>query len=146
MRTMASRWGIVALCVSMGASVVEAQTPGSSKAKGAAEPKASSAAQATKAGRGGRAIRSKDQVVTVAVTSEGFVPARIKTKVGTTLKLLVTRKTDQTCATSIVIKDHGIDAKLPLNTPVEVRLTAMKPGELQYACPMDMIVGTISVE
>ena len=40
----------------------------------------------------------QEQVVTMEVTSEGFVPAQVKVKANQPVKLVVTRKTDRTCA------------------------------------------------
>jgi plastocyanin domain-containing protein len=84
--------------------------------------------------------------IEVSVTGEGFVPASIKVKAGQPVTLVVTRKTDRTCATEIVIKDQGINQKLPLNQPVVVAFTPNKAGQLRYACGMDMISGVIVVE
>ncbi|MCM2334926.1 MAG: cupredoxin domain-containing protein [Anaeromyxobacteraceae bacterium] len=86
------------------------------------------------------------QAIDIAVTSDGFAPASIKVKQGQPVKLVVTRKTDRTCATEIVIKDAGISQKLPLNQPVTVEFTPKKSGQLRYACGMDMISGVIVVE
>jgi len=49
--------------------------------------------------------KGQEQLVTMQVTSEGFVPAQVKVKAGQPVKLIVTRKTDVTCAKEIVIKD-----------------------------------------
>ena len=86
------------------------------------------------------------QAIDIAVTGDGFVPASIRVKQGQPVKLVVTRKTDRTCATEIVIKDAGINQKLPLNQPVAVEFTPKKSGQLRYACGMDMISGVIVVE
>jgi Uncharacterized protein conserved in bacteria len=86
------------------------------------------------------------QVIEMSVTAEGFVPAEVKVKAGKPLKLVVTRKVERTCATEIVIKDFGINKPLPLNQAVEVDFTPVKPGNIRYACPMDMIAGVIVVE
>src|SRR5262245_53514892 len=76
--------------------------------------------------------------VEIAVTSDGFQPAEVKTKAGEPLRLVITRKTDRTCATEIVIKDLGVTKPLPLNEPVTVDITPKKTGQLRYACSMDM--------
>ena len=88
----------------------------------------------------------QEQVVTMEVTSEGFVPAQVKVKANQPVKLLVTRKTDRTCAKAIVIKDFGINKPLPLNQPVEITFTPSKPDQVRYACAMNMIAGVIIVE
>ena len=96
--------------------------------------------------KGKETAKSQEQVFTIEVTQEGFVPAEIKAKVGRPVKLMVTRKVERTCATEIVIKDFGINKSLPLNQPVEVTFTPSKPGKIRYACGMDMITGVILVE
>ena len=84
--------------------------------------------------------------IDIAVTEAGFVPAQARVKVGAPVTLAVTRKTERTCATEIVIKEYGIKKSLPLNTTVEVVLTPKKPGKIRYACGMDMISGDLIAE
>ena len=84
--------------------------------------------------------------VQITVTSEGFQPAEIKTKAGEPLRLVITRKTDRTCAKEVVIKDLGVNKPLPLNEAVAIEITPKKNGQLRYACSMDMIAGVIVVE
>jgi plastocyanin domain-containing protein len=80
------------------------------------------------------------------VTSDGFVPARAKVKVGQPVTLRVTRKVDRTCATDIVIKDYDINKPLPNGQTVEVTFTPAKAGSIRFACPMDMISGELIAE
>lgn len=83
----------------------------------------------------------------VTVTNDGFIVADPKTlKAGQPVTLVVTRKTEQTCATDIVLKDFGIKQALPLDKPVEVSFTPTKAGTVRFACAMDMITGTLKVE
>ena len=84
--------------------------------------------------------------IAVDVTADGFMPAQTKLKVGQPVTLVITRKTGQTCATDIVIKDYGIQKALPENEPVEVTFTPTKPGRVRYACAMDMVAGEFVVE
>jgi plastocyanin len=113
------------------------------------DPKAQTgeaASASKKASQGSNKREVKTQVVEMSVTSEGFVPARIKVKVGQPVKLVVTRKTERTCATEIVVKDYGVKVTLPLNKAVDVTFTPKKTGEVRYACAMDMIAGVLVVE
>ena len=87
-----------------------------------------------------------EQVVEIAVTGQGFVPAAAKVKAGRPVKLVVTRRTERTCATEIVIKDYGVNQPLPLNQSVEVTFTPKKAGPVRYACGMDMIAGVLTVD
>ena len=51
--------------------------------------------------------------VLIEVTKEGFVVGNPPTlKVGTPVTLVVTRTTDKTCATDIVLKEFGLSAPL----------------------------------
>ncbi len=81
--------------------------------------------------------------VAIAVTDKGFVPDRVTVKAGTPVTLVVTRKTEKTCATEIVLQDFGLRHQLPLNQAVEVTFTPAATGEHTYACGMDMIKGTV---
>jgi plastocyanin domain-containing protein len=84
--------------------------------------------------------------VEMAVTDKGFEPQNIRVKKGEPVTLIITRKTDVTCATEIVIDEHKVHAKLPLNQPVTVNFTPQKSGKLKYGCGMNkMIGGVISV-
>jgi plastocyanin domain-containing protein len=87
----------------------------------------------------------REQRVRIAVTGQGFQPATVTVQAGQPVVLLVTRKTDRTCATALVLKAYGIDAPLPLGKTVAIRFTPARRGELTYACPMDMIRGKIIV-
>jgi plastocyanin len=82
----------------------------------------------------------------ISVTSDGFVPARAKVKVGEPVTLVVTRKVARTCATDIVIKDYGINKPLPEGERVSVTITPQKPGPIRYACAMDMVSGELVAE
>ncbi len=90
-------------------------------------------------------VKNGVRTVDMSVTEDGFVPAKVKALRGEKLRLVVTRKTDRTCATEIVIPNYQINAKLPLNKPVTVELTPKASGEIRYACGMDMIAGVILV-
>lgn len=80
------------------------------------------------------------------VTDKGFEPNRIEVKKGEPLHLVVTRKTDATCAKELVIKDKDLRKKLPLNEPVAFDFTPNKAGEMTYVCGMGMLSGTLVVQ
>ena len=82
-------------------------------------------------------------VVDVTVDGTGFHPDRIAAKAGQPVTLALTRTSDETCATEIVIPAMNIDTKLPLNERVEVTVTPGAKGEIAFACGMDMFKGTI---
>jgi len=95
----------------------------------------------TGGGAGGAETR-----VELAVTERGFEPSEVQAKKGVPLTLVVTRKTDATCAKEIVIADQNIRKDLPLNQAVEVTFTPGDSGEIRYVCGMDMIAGKIVVQ
>ncbi len=90
-------------------------------------------------------VKNGVRTVQVAVTDEGFVPSKVKAMKGEKVRLVVTRKTDHTCAKEIVIKDAGIHQALPLDRAVTVEFTPKKSGEIRYACGMDMSSGVVLV-
>lgn len=88
-----------------------------------------------------------DGKLALAVTENGFEPALAKVKGGVPLTLEITRKTDDTCATAIVIPGYDIQKDLPLNQTVAVTFTPKKSGELHYGCAHhQMITGVLVVE
>jgi plastocyanin domain-containing protein len=86
------------------------------------------------------------RTVEMKVTEDGFVPDKVEVKKGQPLTLVVTRQTDKTCATEIVIKEYGINQPLPLGKAVKVSFTPARTGQVKYACGMDMITGVLVVQ
>ncbi len=87
-----------------------------------------------------------EQVVNINSTAEGFEPNKIYVSSQTPVILKVTRTSDQTCGTEIVIKEKKINQKLPLNETVIINLGLLKKGEIKFACAMNMIKGTLNVK
>ena len=84
--------------------------------------------------------------IAIAVTENGFEPTTVTVPAGKPVTLVVTRQTDKTCATDFVMPEHHINQPLPLGKPVEITFTPEKPGELTYACAMDMYKGKVIVK
>ena len=103
------------------------------------------AAQPAAGGIAEGVVKNGVRVVDMQVTDAGFVPSQVKVQKGQKVRLVITRKTDRTCATEIVIKDYGINTPLPLNKTVTVELTPKASGEIKYACAMNMIGGVLFV-
>lgn len=104
-------------------------------------------AVATAAGFATRSMAAgqEPRTIQLSVTENGFEPARIRVVKGQPLKLVVTRKTDNTCAKEIEIHDANVRAELPLNTPATLAFTPTVDGELKYACGMNMLTGVLEV-
>jgi plastocyanin domain-containing protein len=92
-------------------------------------------------GGGGKA----DEPLRITVTKNGYEPWRIEARQGIPLTLVVTRTTDETCATELVLPEYGIDRKLPLHEPVTITFTPTRSGTLRYSCAMKMFQGQIDV-
>ena len=84
--------------------------------------------------------------IAITVTENGFEPATVTVPVGKPVTLVVTRTTTKTCATELIMASRGINRPLPLGQAVEITFTPDKPGELSYACAMDMYGGKIIVK
>ena len=99
------------------------------------------------AGSGDVAIEGGKQAgpaeVAIELTDAGFVPAVANVPKGQAVTLVVTRKTDKTCVTEFVMDAKGIRRNLPLGQAVEITFTPERPGELRYACGMDMMTGQV---
>ena len=86
------------------------------------------------------------RIVELTVTSKGFEPSIVTVKAGKPVSLIVTRKTERTCATEIVMKDFGVNQPLPYEKPVTVVVSPKGPGQYRFACGMDMIAGVLKVQ
>jgi plastocyanin domain-containing protein len=84
--------------------------------------------------------------VQVSVTDMGFEPKEVTIAKGQAAVVVMTRKSDNTCATQAVFAETGKKYELPLNTPVRIDLTNVSPGTVHYACGMDMEKGTIVIQ
>ncbi|WP_257449189.1 cupredoxin domain-containing protein [Archangium lipolyticum] len=109
--------------------------------KQGARPAHGGSAKAAAAPAGKNGVRT----VELTVTSKGFEPSNVQVKAGHPVRLVVTRKTEKTCATEIILEDLGINQPLPLDTPVTVEFTPSESGTLRYACAMDHISGIVTI-
>jgi plastocyanin domain-containing protein len=83
--------------------------------------------------------------VRITVTKNGYEPFRVQATRGKPLTLVVTRQTDETCATEILIPEANVSKDLPLGQPVTITFTPERTGELRYSCGMAMFQGVIDV-
>lgn len=87
------------------------------------------------------------RTIALTVTDKGYEPSPVTLKQGEPVKLVLTRTTEHTCATEIVLDEYNINTALPLNQPVEVSFTPTKTGKLVYGCAMGkMLNGVFMVE
>jgi plastocyanin domain-containing protein len=85
------------------------------------------------------------KVIQVAVTEAGFQPGAITIRAGQDAVLMMTRKTDHTCAKEAIVTETGRKYELPLNKPVRIDLTMVGPGTVHYSCAMGMENGTVTI-
>jgi plastocyanin domain-containing protein len=110
-----------------------------------ATPKA--AARKTPVADAGTMTSAPARTVELKVTDKGYEPSPITLKKGEPVKLVVTRTTEHTCATEIIIDKTDINVELPLNKPVEIAFTPKDSGELKYGCHMGkMLSGVFLVQ
>ncbi len=140
-KTLALSFAVALVAV---AGVARAEHGGASAA-GHDQMKQPAQSAAAAAGIAEGTVKNGVRTVEMQVTQDGFVPSKVKANKGEKLRLVVTRKTDITCAKEIVIPGYGINQPLPLGKPVTVELTPKASGEIKYACGMDMITGVIFV-
>jgi hypothetical protein len=99
-----------------------------------------------RASTGGAQADVAESRYVITVDNMGFSPDFLSVQQGSDVTLVVTRKTDQTCAKEIVIPSLDIRKELPLDQPVEIVLSPDKKGNIRFACGMDMFTGVIRVE
>jgi plastocyanin domain-containing protein len=83
--------------------------------------------------------------VKITVTRNGYEPSTVVATAGKPLTLVVTRTTDETCATEFFLPEENLNVPLPLNQPVTITFTPRQAGKLRYSCAMRMFFGTIDV-
>ena len=81
----------------------------------------------------------------VEITEKGFEPSSLKLRAGVPARVTFVRLTDKTCGKDVVFASMDIRRQLPLNQPVVVEFTPQR-GEIEFACGMNMLKGTIVVE
>lgn len=91
--------------------------------------------------------RENVRVIDIKVTLAGYEPDKIIVREGEKVKLRVTRVSDDTCATEILIPKLNLKKSLPLNKTVELNLGRVSKGDLPFGCGMSLMVnGLIQVK
>jgi plastocyanin domain-containing protein len=96
-----------------------------------------------------RAADAAPQTAQIKVTEKGYEPGTLTLKAGQALRLTVTRTTNNTCGTEIVLKELGIKRALPLNKPEVIDLSAKQLAgakKITFMCGMEMLSGEIVLE
>lgn len=107
------------------------------------ERPASPAAPTSSADAPARPMDARDPI-RIAVTADGFEPSRVTLPAGFASRLVITRTSDDTCATSVQSAALGLaETALPLGQPVTVEVRPTRGGTYTLACAMDMISATL---
>lgn len=85
------------------------------------------------------------QTAKVTVNDMGFSPASVPLKAGVPARMIFTRTSKGTCATSVVMPEYKVKRDLPLNKPVTVTFTPKKAGSYTFSCGMNMMKGSVVV-
>jgi RND family efflux transporter MFP subunit len=85
------------------------------------------------------------QSARIEVTDQGFVPASVTLRAGAPVRLTFVRTSDKTCATEVMVPSLNVKRPLPLNQPVAIDVTAPQPGDIAFACGMNMWKGVVVV-
>ena len=104
---------------------------------------AATAALAAVSGCAGTGPPVEGPVVRLQATEEGFQPEVAVIPADRPVTLLVTRKTDQTCAREMVFASTGATHDLPLNREVRIPVQLAAGDTLHFACAMDMWKGAV---
>lgn len=88
-------------------------------------------------------VQKEPQIIEVSVNERGFFPDIIQADPGKPVILKVTRKTKDTCATTIEIPSQKIKRKLPLNKLVTINVGSLERGEVKFGCVKNMATGGI---
>jgi Cu+-exporting ATPase len=80
------------------------------------------------------------------VVRGGYSPSRILARAGVPLRLVFDRQESGDCTSRVVFPDFGVSADLPAFAETSVELRPESPGEYGFACGMNMIHGTLTVD
>jgi len=83
--------------------------------------------------------------LTVTVTERGYEPATLTVPAGKAFTITFVRQADPSCGDSLVFPTLDIEKNLPHRQPVKVEIPAQPPGEIKFACGMDMYRGKVVV-
>jgi plastocyanin domain-containing protein len=86
------------------------------------------------------------RVVRVDVTERGFAPAQVTVRRGQRVRLVVTRRTDATCAKEIILDEYLVWRRLPLNESVSDTFTTDRTGDFPFRCAAGHVTGVFKVE
>lgn len=86
------------------------------------------------------------RTIEITLSNDGVTPRDVTATKGEPLRLAITRKTNATCATQVVMQDYGINQPLPLNKTVQVDFTPKTSGKVRLLCGMGETIAVVTVQ
>jgi plastocyanin domain-containing protein len=86
------------------------------------------------------------KTIEITMSNDGVSPRDMTATKGEPLRLAITRKTNATCATQLVMQDYGINQPLPLNKTVVVDFTPKASGKIRLLCGMGETIAVVTVQ
>jgi plastocyanin domain-containing protein len=97
--------------------------------------------------RGRTRAAAADGLQTVELTVDnGYRPDRIVVKAAVPVRLQALRADRSPCSEQLVLPDLGITRHLPTGKVVTIDLPALRPGQYEFTCGMNMLRGRLMVE
>ena len=87
----------------------------------------------------------KKDLIEILVKDGVYQPAYIQIERHRPVTLRFTRVDASPCAEMVVFNTLNVNQPLPLNQPIDVKLTLEKPGEYEFTCQMGMYRGKLIV-
>lgn len=84
-------------------------------------------------------------VIEIKVKDGVYQPAIISASVNQPITLKFIREDANPCAEFVVFDKLNINKQLPLNKPIEIKLTVTQIGEYNFACQMGMYRGKLII-
>jgi plastocyanin domain-containing protein len=91
-------------------------------------------------------VAMQEGVIEIVVKDGVYRPSIIKIPANKDATITFARKDPSSCAETLVILDLEINATLPLNKKVSVKIPASPPGHFAFHCQMKMYVGELIIE
>ncbi|MBE9521287.1 MAG: cupredoxin domain-containing protein, partial [Proteobacteria bacterium] len=83
--------------------------------------------------------------IEILVQDGVYTPSRIQVATGKPVTLVFMRKDPAPCAETVLFDGFNISKHLPMDTPVEIKITPEKTGEYAFTCQMKMYQGSLVV-
>lgn len=91
-------------------------------------------------------VAMQEGVIEVVVKGGVYQPSKIIIPANKDATITFERKDPSSCAETLVIPDLEVNATLPLDKKVSLKIPASVPGRYAFHCQMKMYIGELIVE